>query len=411
MYIAKTSHLKVDSDDFETSIYKLLRASAPEDGIKFVMNSSSLMASQNILELVASDEPLLNGMIDVSGEPLFVFLSKDRQTRAWNALVITVRARSVTVPGIIPAPHDIGRLSEQRFLGYSGKSAHPSGTYTGHEPPAYDLSEYQDELQPLMSLKSSKEYAQVFYDVVQCHYWGWKYPRILHRDISIGNIMVREKDRLKCGVLNDWDLAIWLNEWKEGSTSKFRTGTKPYMAYEQHSSEWQGPHRFRHDLESVFYVILLLVSLYSTPNEKILLHSTGDHRYEKWHQPNDEYLRGQKVMIIHAGNWQTFPQPFFSGFDSWLIVLQRSLWYGLSGLNMHQAVERDAKRPLKPGRRPRKVPFFDEDTLGGNFSYEKVVMIMHQFNQEELKTWGHEWQATLEEASSEDWELEELEEN
>ncbi|KAJ3850512.1 hypothetical protein EV368DRAFT_10592, partial [Lentinula lateritia] len=89
------------------------------------------------------------------------------------------------------------------------------------------------------------------------HYWGWKYSRILHRDISIGNIMVREKDRLKCGVLNDWDLAIWLNEWKEGSTSKFRIGTKPYMAYEQHSSEWQGPHRFRHDLESVFYVILL----------------------------------------------------------------------------------------------------------------------------------------------------------
>ncbi|KAJ3935265.1 MAG: hypothetical protein NXY57DRAFT_518158 [Lentinula lateritia] len=385
------------------------------------MNSSSLMASQNILELVASNEPLSNGMIDVSGELLFVFLSKDRQTRAVRSERVVSLSDDRLGRGTVIIQVECAcyhYLSEQRFLGYSGKSAHPSGTYTGLEEKFDDgyqkcllRCSIQDELQPLMSLKSSKEYAQVFYDVVQCHYWGWKYPRILHRDISIGNIMVREKDRLKCGVLNDWDLAIWLNEWKEGSTSKFRTGTKPYMAYEQHSSEWQGPHRFRHDLESVFYVILLLVSLYSTPNEKILLHSTGDHRYEKWHQPNDEYLRGQKVMIIHAGNWQTFPQPFFSGFDSWLIALQRSLRYGFSGLNMHQAVERDAKRPLKPGRRPRKVPFFDEDTLGGNFSYEKVVMIMHQFNQEELKTWGHEWQATLEEASSEDWELEELEEN
>ncbi|KAJ3811901.1 hypothetical protein F5876DRAFT_64412 [Lentinula aff. lateritia] len=373
----KTSHFKVDSDDFATLIYKLLRASAPEDGTKFVMNSSSLMASQNILELVASNEPLLNGMIDVSGEPLFVFLSKDCQTRASSDIKFRQQAS----------------LKEKFDDGYQKCLLRCS---------------IQDELQPLMSLKSSKEYAQVFYDVVQCHYWGWKYSRILHRDISIGNIMVREKDRLKCGVLNDWDLAIWLNEWKEGSTSKFRIGTKPYMAYEQHSSEWQGPHRFRHDLESVFYVILLLVSLYSSPNEKILLHSTGDHRYEKWHKQDDEYLRGQKVMIIHAGNWQPFPQPFFSGFTLWLITLRDFLFWGFIDLGNHMHA---AKRPLKPGRRPRKVPFFDEDTLGGNFSYEKVVMIMHQFNQEELKTWGHEWQATLEEASSEDRELEELEEN
>ncbi|KAJ3913470.1 hypothetical protein F5877DRAFT_52331, partial [Lentinula edodes] len=269
----------------------------------------------------------------------------------------------------------------------------------------------QDELQPLMSLKSSKEYAQVFYDVVQCHYWGWKYPRILHRDISIGNIMVREKDRQKYGVLNDWDLAIWLNERKEGSTSKFRTGTKPYMAHEQHSSDWQGPHRFRHDLESVFYVILLLVSLYSSPTEKVRFPSTGDHRYEKWHQQDDGVLHGQKLNIVHNGKWRAFPQPFFSGFTLWLAALQENLRHGIFNLENHNHAVLAASEPLKPGRRPRKVPFFDEDTLGGNFSYKKVVMIMHQFNQEELRTRGHEWQATLEEASSEDWELEESEEN
>ncbi|KAJ4467704.1 hypothetical protein C8J55DRAFT_525635 [Lentinula edodes] len=268
-----------------------------------------------------------------------------------------------------------------------------------------------EELHPLSTLETERECAQVFYDIVQCHHWAWKYPRILHCDISIGNIMVREKNGQKYGVLNDWDLASWLSTQNEVSTSKFRTGTKPYMAHEQHSSKWQGPHRFRHDLESVFYVILLLVSLYSSPTEKVRFPSTGDDRYEKWHKQDDGVLLGQKGNIVRAGDWQPFPQPFFSGFTLWLAALQKNLRRGIFNLENHKHAVLAASQPLKPGRRPPQVPFFDEDTLGGYFSYKKVVMIMHQFNQEKLRTWGHEWQATLEEASSEDWELEELEEN
>ncbi|KAJ3993798.1 hypothetical protein F5050DRAFT_1532060, partial [Lentinula boryana] len=102
-----------------------------------------------------------------------------------------------------------------------------------------------EELKPLSSLKMAKECAQVFYDIVQCHHWAQKYPRILHRDISQGNIMVREKNGKKYGVLNDWDLAIWLDNKRGGPTSQFRTRTKPYMAHELHSTEWKGPHRYR----------------------------------------------------------------------------------------------------------------------------------------------------------------------
>ncbi|KAJ4467718.1 hypothetical protein C8J55DRAFT_565190 [Lentinula edodes] len=230
------------------------------------------MASQNILELVASNEPLLNGITDFAGGLLFDFLFKDPQMRTWNALIITIVRANIL--GIQRQNSDI-KFRQQASL----KEKFDDGYQK-----CFLRFSIQDELQPLMDLKSSKEYAQVFYDVVQCHHWGWKYPRILHRDISIGNIMVREKDRQKYGVLIDWDLVIWLDERKEGSTSKFRMGTKPYMAHEQHSSDWQGPHRFRHDLESVFYVILLLVSLYSSPTEKVRFPSTGDHRYEKWHE-------------------------------------------------------------------------------------------------------------------------------
>ncbi|KAJ3820990.1 hypothetical protein F5880DRAFT_1447076, partial [Lentinula raphanica] len=47
----------------------------------------------------------------------------------------------------------------------------------------------QEELQPLSELKTEKEFAQVYFDVVQCHHWVYTYPKILHRDISDGNIM------------------------------------------------------------------------------------------------------------------------------------------------------------------------------------------------------------------------------
>ncbi|KAJ3927484.1 MAG: hypothetical protein NXY57DRAFT_1042387, partial [Lentinula lateritia] len=72
-----------------------------------------------------------------------------------------------------------------------------------------------EELHPLSTLKTERECAQVFYDIVQCHHWAWKYPQILHRDISEGNIMVREKNGQKYGVLNDWDLASWLSTQNE----------------------------------------------------------------------------------------------------------------------------------------------------------------------------------------------------
>ncbi|KAJ3816173.1 hypothetical protein F5880DRAFT_1644613, partial [Lentinula raphanica] len=62
----------------------------------------------------------------------------------------------------------------------------------------------QEELQPLSELRTAQEFAQVYFDVVQCHHWVYTYPKILHRDISDGNIMFREEEGKIYGVLNDW---------------------------------------------------------------------------------------------------------------------------------------------------------------------------------------------------------------
>ncbi|KAJ4481247.1 hypothetical protein J3R30DRAFT_3700896 [Lentinula aciculospora] len=243
----------------------------------------------------------------------------------------------------------------------------------------------QEELYPISTLKTAKGCAQVFYDVVQCHHWAWKYPQILHRDISHGNIMVREKDGRKYGVLNDWDLAVFLNSQGDGPTSKFRTGTKPYMSYEQHSDDWQGPHRFRHDLESVFYVILLLACLYSSPCEQYRPEIRTRYEYEEWLQQDDFFLYNHKHTVIINITWQSSVMTFFKGFERWLNDLQFALCSGLLDLAVHN----------RTAREQHQVTAFDHDSLGGHFTYKKVVLIMHIYDKEELETRGQEWQEIL----------------
>ncbi|KAJ3811507.1 hypothetical protein F5876DRAFT_39503 [Lentinula aff. lateritia] len=239
----------------------------------------------------------------------------------------------------------------------------------------------QEELQPLSSLETALECAQVFYDIVQCHHWVYTYPQILHRDISDGNIMVRVKDGKKYGVLNDWDLAIWLDNRDGISTSQFRTGTRPYMAHEQHSSRWTGPHRYRHDLESLFYVILLLATLFSSPSGP-----SHNYRYETWFTQGDDFLRDKKISIIFVAAWEPTPTQFFRDFFHWLMELQRSLNDGFIALDAHIVRQRDTSR---------QIPHFDDDTLNSHFSYDHLVSIMHQFSATKLETHGREWQTKL----------------
>ncbi|KAJ3849331.1 hypothetical protein EV368DRAFT_47500 [Lentinula lateritia] len=244
----------------------------------------------------------------------------------------------------------------------------------------------QDELQPLSSLKTALECAQVFYDIVQCHHWVHTYPRILHRDISDGNIMVRVKNGKKYGVLNDWDLAIWVDQRDGISTSQFRTGTRPYMAHEQHSPDWEGPHRYRHDMESLFYVILLLATLFSNPSEKNDKPSKTRFHYETWFTQGDDFLYDKKALIIFVAAWRPDLTHFFRDFFHWLKSLHDSLHNGFLTLDAHINRQIDT---------PRQIPQFDHDTLNSHFSYDVLVSIMHQFSEAKLETHGREWQTKL----------------
>jgi len=95
---------------------------------------------------------------------------------------------------------------------------------------------------------------------------------LLHRDISAGNIMYTTRNNQDCFILNDFDLAAEVNESGQpmgGPTSRHRTGTLPFMAYElledmhnaalakQRGKEHRAIlHCVRFDFESLFWVAL-----------------------------------------------------------------------------------------------------------------------------------------------------------
>lgn len=82
---------------------------------------------------------------------------------------------------------------------------------------------------------------------------------ILHRDLSILNLMYEDRGNgIIIGILNDYDLAVVLNDDKSlpPPSSKHRTGTAPFMAYELLLPGRFTIHLYRHDLESFLYVLV-----------------------------------------------------------------------------------------------------------------------------------------------------------
>ena len=140
----------------------------------------------------------------------------------------------------------------------------------------------QEKLYSLKSLKNVRDIGQVFLDIAcstcvcfsprfpcayagSVHRWLLDEPGILHRDLSLNNIMCRivkelgtEDKEHVYGVLTDYDLSSWAASLKNdySKTSQQRTGTPPYMAQELLKGT-SDIHLYRHDIESLFYIMLL----------------------------------------------------------------------------------------------------------------------------------------------------------
>ncbi|KAF5126255.1 hypothetical protein E5D57_010951 [Metarhizium anisopliae] len=98
---------------------------------------------------------------------------------------------------------------------------------------------------------------------------------LLHRDISINNLMINEDEENPSwgAFLIDLDLAI-RDQRGAASGAKGKTGTRAFMAIGALLGQY---HSFMHDLESFFWVLFWICIHYNGPGEDI-----GTTEFEKW---------------------------------------------------------------------------------------------------------------------------------
>ncbi|KAI5928218.1 hypothetical protein F4810DRAFT_719865 [Camillea tinctor] len=112
---------------------------------------------------------------------------------------------------------------------------------------------------------------------------------ILHRDISINNLMINEDNSSPSAFLIDLDLAI--REQRAGvSGAKGKTGTRAFMAIGALLGE---QHSFMHDLESFFWVLFWICIHYNGPGKNI-----GQTEFESWNYEDDMKLARSKLGTV-----------------------------------------------------------------------------------------------------------------
>jgi serine/threonine protein kinase len=116
---------------------------------------------------------------------------------------------------------------------------------------------------------------------------------VLHRDISIGNVLISEDESE--GFLIDLDHAIRIDR-VENSGAPGRTGTKVFMSIGLllQDDGQRGPHSFMDDLESVFWVFFWICVHYTGPNAKPKSRSN----YEDWNFRAPDKLANDKAGEI-----------------------------------------------------------------------------------------------------------------
>ncbi|KAE9382310.1 hypothetical protein BT96DRAFT_755069, partial [Gymnopus androsaceus JB14] len=122
--------------------------------------------------------------------------------------------------------------------------------------------------------------------------WLYEHPRVLHRDLSEGNLMFRRIDSKVYGVLNDFDLSSYVDRLNNGPSSNHRTGTKPFMAIDL-LNKLKKSHMYRHDLESLFYIMLFLACRYENPGKPL-----PEPPYKEWFCGNEDAVYAYKCSFI-----------------------------------------------------------------------------------------------------------------
>ena len=188
-----------------------------------------------------------------------------------------------------------------------------------------------------------------------------------------------------CGVLTDYDLSSWTESMKPGysKTSQQRTGTPPYMAQELLMGT-SPVHLYRHDVESLFYVMLLMAARHKIETPKgekkprVLMRGIDPRElpYEKWFNQQDYEMLGSLKSTFFLEMKAIELSQDFKDFRPWLRGLQLCFSNGFKLRPSPKDSDDDALDWVATftggGVKPPAVQY-DDETLGGSVQYATIL--------------------------------------
>lgn len=178
--------------------------------------------------------------------------------------------------------------------------------------------------------------------------------------------MFRKKaNNSHCGVLTDFDLSIPVT--RVPTSKQQRTGTMPYMAIDLLQNPPTTTHLYRHDLESLFYVIVVLTSRYDKGREM-----TENPPLQAWFDLGAEALM-EKKQVFFLFDLAPQPTPDFQKIGG-VIGSMRKMFRDAF---IARADHYDKMRSVDTTER-QAIPQFDESTLGGHIDFDKFGEILDE---------------------------------
>ncbi|RDX51432.1 hypothetical protein OH76DRAFT_1401290 [Lentinus brumalis] len=164
---------------------------------------------------------------------------------------------------------------------------------------------------PLDEFQSGKQLIQVVRDCVLAHYHATMKAKLVHRDISSGNILIfprilwvqdpdhPEKKRLQLkwtGLLADWEMAKSTDPQQQGQRQPERTGTWRYMSVAL-LSHLKANVEVCDEVESFFYIVLYHAVRYLESNlNGNTVANYIDGFFDQYGFDNDQYTCGDKKL-------------------------------------------------------------------------------------------------------------------
>jgi len=190
-------------------------------------------------------------------------------------------------------------------------------------------------------------------------------------------------------VLTDYDLSSWKKDINDDytRTSQQRTGTPPYMAHELLLGT-STTHLYRHDLESLFYIMLLMGARHTiapakggpdTKGKSRVVMREGARPYQTWFDMQPYTTLGAIKDSFISKKSAIELSPAFEAFRPWLEYLRYCFSRGFRRKDDH--LDNQTELPLwtegLTGGPADKftlasVPF-DDETLGGHVDYSTII--------------------------------------